>query len=71
MREEFLQAAIQRVSQTVTEFINNSSDEKDNDFYQGMALAYKTVIDVMQNTLRSNDVNLKELGLDFDTDKCL
>ena len=68
--EEFLKYAIQRVAEKANDFINDTEVDKKSEFYQGMSLAYKIVIETIQNSL-PDDVDLKELGIDYDTDKVL
>ncbi|MCM1023815.1 MAG: hypothetical protein NC395_07125 [Prevotella sp.] len=68
--EEFLKYAIQRVAEKVDDFVNDTEVDKKAEFYQGMSLAYKIVIETIQNSL-DDSIDLSELGIDFDTDKVL
>ena len=66
-----LEYAIKRVVEKVDDFINDKEINRNEDFYKGMSLAYKIVIETLQNSLESDDADLNKLGLDFDTDNVL
>ncbi len=67
---ETFKYTVKRIAEYVTDFINNEKD-KGSSFSQGRALAYKEIIDVIQNSLTENDYDLNEFNVDFDTDKVL
>ena len=66
-----LEYAIKRVVEKIDNFINDKEINRNEDFYKGMSLAYKIVIETLQNSLESDDADLNKLGLDFDTDNVL
>lgn len=67
---ETFKFTVKRIVEYVTDFIENEED-KHSDFSQGRALAYKEIIDVIQNSLTSDGFDLKEFNVDFDMDKVL
>jgi len=68
---EPLEYAVKRVVEKVNDFINDKEIKKSEDFYRGMSLAYKIVIETLQNSLESDGVELNKFGLDFNTDNVL
>ena len=70
IKREVFREAVRRIVEYVDDFVKNETN-KSSEFSQGRALAYKEVVDVIQNSLQSNNMNLDEYGVDFDTDEIL
>lgn len=69
LTEESLKYIISRILDNANDTLQESLNNKDDEFYQGKKLAYYEMLDVLKNDLDIREQDLKEFGLDIDLDK--
>lgn len=69
MNEDTIKFIISRVIDNANDALEESKENKDDDFYKGKKLAYYEILDTIKNELEVREQDLKELGLDIDLEK--
>lgn len=69
MNEATIKFIIARVIANANEALEESKQNKGDDFYDGRKLAYYEILDTIKNELDINDQDLKEFGLDIDLEQ--
>lgn len=69
MNESTIKFIISRVIENAVDSIEESKQNKNDDFYKGRKLAYYEILDTIKNELEVNEQDLKEFGLDIDLEK--
>lgn len=64
MNDATIKFIIARVIENANASIEDSKQDKNDDFYKGRKLAYYEILDTIKNELDVRDQDLKEFGLD-------
>jgi aspartyl/asparaginyl-tRNA synthetase len=65
LTSEAIKYIIARVLDNANDAIEESKENKNDDFYSGKRLAYYEVLDTIKNELVARNQDLKEFGLDI------
>lgn len=69
MSDETIKFIISRVVENANDALEESNQNKDDDFYKGRRMAYYEIMDTIKNELEASSQDLKEFGLDIDLEK--
>ena len=69
MREAEIEYILSRIVKKANDALEESGQNKNDDFYKGRKFAYYEILDAIKNELISRDQNLKDFGLDIDLEK--
>ena len=58
-----------RIVERAKEAAGEAKEDKTDSFKDGRALAYYEVLDILRSELEVRDLDLKDIGLDFDLEK--
>lgn len=71
MNESEIKYIISRILDNANDAIEESNQNKDDDFYKGKKIAYYEVLDTIKNELKAKSQDLKEFGLEINLEKTL
>lgn len=60
---------LSRIVKKANDALEESEQNKNDDFYKGRKFAYYEILDAIKNELVARDQDLKEFGLDIDLEK--
>lgn len=66
---EGIEYIVFRIAERAKEAAEESREDGTDSFKGGRALAYYEVLDILRSELEARDINLKDVGLDFDLEK--
>jgi len=69
LSEEAIKYIISRVIDNANDTVEESKQNKGDDFYKGKKMAYYQVLDTIKNELEAREMDLKEFGLDINLEK--
>lgn len=69
MREAEIEYILSRIVKKANDALEESKENKDDDFYKGRKFAYYEILDAIKNELIARDQDLKEFGLDINLEK--
>jgi len=69
LSEEAIKYIISRVIDNANDTVEESKQNKGDDFYKGKKMAYYEVLDTIKNELEAREMDLKEFGLDINLEK--
>lgn len=71
MNDSEIKYIISRILDNANDAIEESNQNKDDDFYKGKKIAYYEVLDTIKNELKAKSQDLKEFGLEINLEKTL
>ena len=71
MNDSEIKYRISRILDNANDAIEESNQNKDDDFYKGKKIAYYEVLDTIKNELKAKSQDLKEFGLEINLEKTL
>ena len=71
MNDSEIKYIISRILDNANDAIEESNQNKDDDFYKGKKIAYYEVLDTIKNELKAKSQDLKEYGLEINLEKTL
>lgn len=60
---------VTRIVERAKEAAGEAKEDKTDSFKDGRSLAYYEVLDILRTELEARDLDLKDIGLDFDLEK--
>lgn len=69
MNEATIEFIISRVIDNANDAVEESAQNKGDDFYKGKKLAYYEILDTIKNELMVREQDLAKYGLDIDLEK--
>ena len=71
MNDSEIKYIISRILDNANDAIEESNQNKDDDFYKGKKIAYYEGLDTIKNELKAKSQDLKEFGLEINLEKTL
>lgn len=69
MRKSEIEYILSRIVKNAKAAIEESKENKNDDFYKGRKFAYYEILDTIKNELIVREQNLEEFGLDIDLEE--